>query len=126
LGVIGACGTGIDNIVVDRLRCQAKRGDRLRIAARNCGYETTISFNTRREDESNQIPCLRIQSEPAASRYSDLEGIAGLLALGALVERRRIQATRTPALAAARLSVDAPAIRQPQYRVIKKKINQKS
>ena len=28
-----------------------KRGDGLRIAARNCGYEITISFNTRREDE---------------------------------------------------------------------------
>jgi hypothetical protein len=68
--VIGACGTGIDNIVVGGLRRQAKRGDRLRIAARNCGYETTISFNTRREDESNQTPCLRIQSDPAASKYS--------------------------------------------------------
>jgi hypothetical protein len=42
---IGACGTGLANIVVGGLRRQAKRGDRRRIAARNCGYETTISFN---------------------------------------------------------------------------------
>ena len=46
---IGACGTGIDNIAVNEPRCRVKRGDGLRIAARNCGYETTISFNTRKE-----------------------------------------------------------------------------
>ena len=42
---IGSCGTGIDNIVINEPRHQVKRGDRLRIAARNGGYETTISFN---------------------------------------------------------------------------------
>ena len=42
---IGSCGTGIDNIVINEPRHPAKRGDRLRIAARNGGYETTISFN---------------------------------------------------------------------------------
>ena len=42
---IGACGTGLDNIAVNEPRHRAKRGDGLRIAARNGGYETTISFN---------------------------------------------------------------------------------
>ena len=46
---IGACGTGLDNIglllvFINEPRHRAKRGD-LRIAARNGGYETTISFN---------------------------------------------------------------------------------
>ena len=42
---IGACGTGLDKIVMNEPRHRAKRGDRLRIAARNGGYETTRSFN---------------------------------------------------------------------------------